>query len=351
MTQKDPIESESYYYYYKKKLPSSSTFFLCFYFSTCHNSKKIDVISKSVVMSKQSSQQDEKCDDFVFTPIRVFNLQDSIDYRHAADSLYRNPSSNDIEKSEAYEVAGNIEYYVGQYHKSCTSFERAILFRDKSTKVKGVHHVKNYLMLGLSKFRVGECVTADCSFNSCIAMAKIVGDSCDELSLMAQGNLSLSKVHKKQFKEAGDLARLSLETAERIYGKESPKVSGSAYAYFTNLLQINIFNPDSLSLLSDYIRILLTVFLRMGDVGRAERLLRTSMKYFAEAEMVLYRAGLKYAAGLYKDAVDILETFYDVPVVENAPIKVTYFDSTRAITEQPMYEAEITYNLGGIVFS
>lgn len=60
---------------------------------------------------------------------------------------------------------GNVQYFVGQFYASLKSFEKAVKFRDRAVKVKTMEHAKNYLMLGLSQFRVGESGEYPCSAN------------------------------------------------------------------------------------------------------------------------------------------------------------------------------------------
>ena len=185
-------------------------------------------------------------------------------------------------------------------------------------------------MFGLSQFRVGQAVAADKSYLTCVSISKFVGNACNEIALMAQANMALSKVHQKLNKDAGDLARLSVETAERYYTKESP-------------------------LVSPYVRILLAVYLRSGDVGRSERLIKTSERYFTAAEVALYKAGIKYASGLIPDAKEMLNRYVESksqPVMpsHNKAAPAPAYDPGRALMEQPLHEAEMKYNLSGTPF-
>jgi hypothetical protein len=55
-----------------------------------------------------------------------------------------------------YDTAGHVQYFVGHYYASVKAFEKAVLYRDKWTKTKSIEHAKDYLMLGMAQFRVGE---------------------------------------------------------------------------------------------------------------------------------------------------------------------------------------------------
>ena len=112
-----------------------------------------------------------------------------------------------------------MKFYVGQYYRSVDYFTKAVLYRDKVAKEKTREHVTNYLFLALSQFRIGNASTADKTFNQCISLSEFVGESCRDLGLMAQANLALSKVHQGQLKEAAEIGRKALESAERFYSK------------------------------------------------------------------------------------------------------------------------------------
>ena len=74
-------------------------------------------------------------------PVKVlpaFTFADAEEYTEMAALVLKNRASNDIEKAEAFEIAGSLQYYVGQYYLSVVSFAHATNFRDKSTKVRGI---------------------------------------------------------------------------------------------------------------------------------------------------------------------------------------------------------------------
>ena len=150
---------------------------------------------------------------------------------------------------------------------------------------------------------------------------------------MAQANLSFCKLHQKSFKEAFDSARLALEMAEKLYTKESPNVS-------------------------KYVKLLLSVLIRSNDIGRAERFLKTSEKYFTKVELALFYAGFKFSSGLFTEAANVLtlyETSRSNTLNNTSSSSSSSSSSSRAVEcvdpysvllEKPFHEIEVDYNLG-----
>lgn len=253
----------------------------------------------------------------------IFSVAEARELGSRAYELLASKRSNDVERAEVCEVAGNVQYFVGQFYASLKSFEKAVKFRDRAVKVKTMEHAKNYLMLGLSQFRVGESVEACRTLQTCMSICKYVGPSCSELSLIAMSCSAAAKAHQKLFKEAIEFAKTSLEIAEKIYTKESPKVS-------------------------TYVRILLLIFMRANELGKADRHLKISDKYFTRTEIVLFRAGFRCASGLYSEAENILKTYCDLKDQGKLPQSIGCYDVARADAEAPFLEAVVRYNLAAL---
>ena len=261
----------------------------------------------------------------------IFSKESAAHYTSQASIILQCASSSDEERAEACEVAGGVsvssvlccfirttplnasfpfsKYYVGEYRKSLMLLQKAIALYNKSAcKRSNEDNARLYLMYGLSHFRTGDSLESEKSLNQAISFCQLSdSNECRKLALLAKSIVAMAKVNQNSFKEANELAREALEMAEREYSKEGNEVAGFA-------------------------RLLLHVYLRGNDVGRAERLLKTSGKLFKPLDLVIYKAGLKLASGKVDEALCLLR----LGIEEN---------SIKTSTDYPYLIPTIFYNL------
>ena len=177
-----------------------------------------------------------------------------------------------------------MKYYVGEHRASFTLLQKAVVLYDKSAHKRGNDEsARLYLMYGLSQFRLGNSLDSEKSFKQASRFCSLSSSKeCKILSLITKANMAMIKVHRNCFKEAGELAREAVEIAERECSKEGVEVSS-------------------------YIRILLHVYLRGNDMGRAERLLKSSGRLFKPSDLTMYRAGLMFCNDNIDEALCLLK--------------------------------------------
>ena len=222
-------------------------------------------------------------------------------YQNALDDITDDPEQySTAELSEAHERLGIAQFHYGSWRESVANLAKALEHRRKLPVARS--NVLMTLCIAVASFRMGDLEKAEKTLAPMPMFALKL--NAPDLAVCSYGNLSLIYLQLGKTKDAVDNAKKGIDLARQMNSKSAGARSGQAASVDTYSEagdESGTAPPVVLSLA----RILLTVYLKTNEFGKAEGVL--SDYAFSERERLLLLLGIQFAAGRPKDVVRLLE--------------------------------------------
>lgn len=185
---------------------------------------------------------------------------------------------NAREVSESFESLGLSQFYSGNFHDSIKNFIYSYKLRQQYPQDRG--NARLCILIGIAHFRRADLDSAEKYFLRAITAAQIA--AATDLNATASCNLANLYTHKSEFPKAIVRAEDALELAGKVYSKSSAELIGFA-------------------------RVAVSIFIRVGEVSKAEKLLEKTD--FSEQESALLSAACSMSKGQTDAAKDSLVSY------------------------------------------
>ena len=243
---------------------------------------------------------DERIEPVHYMPLPMVQF-----YQDAVNDMIENPTKfNESDQSEIWERLGVAQYFFGVYRQSTASLQAAFDLRKKLKYTRASARVA--LLLGTCHYRVG---LLDLSLNMLENVVKNAAKNYPDLCAIAYGNLALVYMSTNKMKEAVENGKKGLELMLKVAkGEKSAE----------RVLQLT--------------RILINAYMKINDLAKAEVLVFTFG--FPKFEMILLKAGVKFAGGNIEDANNLIDMYLDEKAAEDAAEKTRLDEEQRKAASQ-----------------
>ncbi len=213
-------------------------------------------------------------------------------YQGIVDDMVENTGKyTESDQSEHWERLGVSQLYYGTYRQATISLQNAYELRKKVKYTRASARIA--LMLGICHYRVG---LIDSALTTLETVVKNALKSYPDLACIAYGNIGMLFSAQGKMKESVENAKKGLELSLKI-------AKGDKAA--ERVLQVA--------------RILISIYLKINDFQKAEILCATFT--FPKHELVLLKAGIKFASGNIEDSADIMEIYLEEYAKEEREIE------------------------------